>query len=275
MHLAMNEDLQHALLTCSHARKFWDAALARFDLKIPRLHPITWAKDILMDDMFAEKDRCKIITIMYSVWLSRNRWTHDQETYDPVNTVKRIHEMLALLEMPKGANTPTDGQCWRPPDPGWIKINTDAAISNESLKGGAGGVARSHVAFLGAWCKALEGVTDPMIAELLAVREGAIFARLRGYSHVIIESDCLEVVNLLSVRSNSRSIVAPILEEIGELVVGFVSFSIQHVRRTAIVPAHLCARRASTMDGTDSWLISSPSFLIPSLLEDCNRMLLW
>ena len=34
--LAMNEDLQHALLTCSHARKFWDAALARFDLKIDR-----------------------------------------------------------------------------------------------------------------------------------------------------------------------------------------------------------------------------------------------
>ena len=76
-------------------------------------------------------------------------------------------------------------------------------------------------------------------------------------------------------RINSRSIVAPILEEIGELVVGFVSFSIQHVRRTANVPAHLCARRASTMDGTDSWLISSPSFLILSLLEDCNRMLLW
>ena len=271
--LAKNEDLQHALLTCSHAKKFWDAALERFDIKMPALHPHTWAADILMDERFKSDERCRIITIMYYVWSSRNRWTHDREVFDPVQAVKWVHEMLALLELPKRKSTLAGGQCWRPPDAGWVKINTDAAISAPFSTGGAGGVARSHVAFLGAWCKPLDGVTDPMIAETLAVREGVLFARLRGYSHVVVESDCLEVVNLCTLRGNSRSIASPIIQEIGELAGTFVSFSIRHVGRVLNVPAHLCAKRASTLAGTESWLGESPDFLVPSLLDDCTRML--
>lgn len=43
-------------------------------------------------------------------------------------------------------------------------------------------------------------VTDPMTAEALSLRDGIIFAKLRGYSHVIMETDCLEVVNLWNTR---------------------------------------------------------------------------
>ena len=226
-----------------------------------------------MDERFTSDERCRIITIMYYIWSSRNRWTHDREAYDPAQAVKWVHEMLALLELPKKKSGVNTAQCWRPPDVGWVKINTDAAISSEFSKGGAGGVARSHVAFLGAWCKPLEGVTDPMIAEMLAVREGVLFARLRGYSYVVVESDCLEVVNLCTSRGNSRAVASPIIQEIRELAEIFVSFSIRHVGRNLNVPAHLCAKRASTVTGTDSWLDVSPEFLVPSLLDDCTRML--
>jgi hypothetical protein len=68
------------------------------------------------------------------------------------------------------------------------------------------------------------GVTNPLIAEVLALHDGVIFAKLRGLSHVVMETDCLEVVNLWSSRHIDRSIVAPILDEIGELVSSFVSF---------------------------------------------------
>ena len=66
---------------------------------------------------------------------------------------------------------------------------------SDSMTGGAGGVARFHQAFLGAWSKPLPGVSDPFVAELLALRDWVIFAQLRGYSHVIMEVDCLELVN--------------------------------------------------------------------------------
>lgn len=61
---------------------------------------------------------------------------------------------------------------------------------------GAGGVARSATALLGALCKPHPKVMDPLIAESLSPRDGVIFAKLRGYSHVVMETDCLEVVNL-------------------------------------------------------------------------------
>ena len=98
--------------------------------------------------------------------------------------IKRVHEDLSLLEIPGHRIASTSGQLWRPPEAGWIKINTDGSVFDDAPAGGAGGVARSHLAFLGAWCKQLPGVSDPFISELLALREGVIFAHLRGYSHV-------------------------------------------------------------------------------------------
>ena len=75
-----------------------------------------------------------------------------------------------------------------------VKINTDAALGMDSDNVGAGGVARSNNALLGAWCKPHLGVSDLFIGETLALRDGVMFANLRGFSHVIMETDCLEIV---------------------------------------------------------------------------------
>jgi hypothetical protein len=45
-------------------------------------------------------------------------------------------------------------------------------------KGGAGGVARSKSTYLGTWSKPLLEITDPLIVEALALREGVLFAHL-------------------------------------------------------------------------------------------------
>ena len=77
----------------------------------------------------------------------------------------------------------------------WL-INTDAALSMGSDKVGVDGVARSNTTLLGAWSKPHIGVADPFIGETLALQDGVIFANLPGFSHVIMETDCLEIVNL-------------------------------------------------------------------------------
>jgi hypothetical protein len=142
------------------------------------------------------------------------------------------------------------------------------------MKAGAGGVACSHLSFLGAWSKPLLGVTDPFIAELLALREGMIFAQLRGFSHVVMEIDCLELVNIWKSRGNSHSIATPILEELEEISASFASLTVTHIGRSCNVPAHQCARLACSLDGTESWIDSSPEFLRSCLRTDCNLMLL-
>ena len=102
------------------------------------------------------------------------------------------------------------GHGWRPPEAGLVKINTDGALNFPDGRGGAGGVARSPSTFLGAWCKPFIGVSDPLIIEAFSLREGVRFATLRGFQHVIMEVDCLELVMLWKTRHNSQSIVASI-----------------------------------------------------------------
>ncbi|KAI4965327.1 hypothetical protein ZWY2020_054797 [Hordeum vulgare] len=84
-----------------------------------------------------------------------------------------------------------------------------------------------------------------------------------------METDSLEMVNLWNNRHNSRSVVAPVINEIEELADGFHSFVIQHVSRSSNGPAHLCAQHACNVSVTESWLSETPSFLVSSLLADC------
>ena len=97
----MDEDLMHALVHCSHAKRFWEEARLLFDINLPRLHPNTWARDILCETRFSENDRATIITVMWAIWMSHNRRTHDQEIIDPAASVRCIREDLALLDIPR------------------------------------------------------------------------------------------------------------------------------------------------------------------------------
>lgn len=51
----------------------------------------------------------------------------------------------------------------------WVKINCDACVSSLQHKSGAGGIARTPTTFLAAWSKPYPDVTDPLIAEALAL----------------------------------------------------------------------------------------------------------
>ena len=72
--LAMDENLEHALIHCSHAKRFWAEAEALFDFHLPRLPPDTWSQGIICDSRFLDDERAKIITMMWAIWHSRNIW---------------------------------------------------------------------------------------------------------------------------------------------------------------------------------------------------------
>ena len=166
----------HALLNCIHARRFWNEAPQWLHVKRPDLHPLTWVKDVLCESLFSDSDRAKLVSIMWAIWTSRNNITHDKGEFDPVRSMKQIQEALAILELPQDHARILPGHGWRPLDDGWIKINIDGSIAMESRRGGVGGVARSPYAFKTAWCKPYYGITDPLLAEALALRDGVIFA---------------------------------------------------------------------------------------------------
>ena len=84
---------------------------------------------------------------------------------------------------------------WRPPEHDWVKINTDASVSLTKNKSGVGGLARTP-SFITAWSKPCPDVTDPLIAEAFALRHRVILAKLQGFLRVLVEIDCLEMVQL-------------------------------------------------------------------------------
>ena len=73
----------------------------------------------------------------------------------------------------------------------FILKNGEYLPFTHASKGGAGGVARSRLHYLGAWSKPYEGISDPLITEVLALRDGEIFAKLCGFKRVAMETDCL------------------------------------------------------------------------------------
>jgi hypothetical protein len=107
----------------------------------------------------------------------------------------------------------------------------------EARKGGGGGVARLASSFVAAWCKPYHGITDPLIAEVLALQDCVIYAQLRGFPDVVMKIGCLPIVNLRNSGCDCRSVVAPVLQEIVELVPSF-----NH-------PAYLCAKLACDLTG--------------------------
>jgi hypothetical protein len=85
---------------------------------------------------------------------------------------------------------------------------------------------------------------------------------------VVLETGCLEGVDLWKTRHDSPSVVTPILQDIGEFALSFTSFVIQHVSRSANHSAQLCAKLACTPDGIHSWLECIPNFLVVNVLVD-------
>jgi ribonuclease HI len=190
------------------------------------------------------------ISIMASIWDSRNRWSHDDEGYDPKNSVDFVAETLAMVHgLKKKKAKAINTECtWHGPPVGVIKLNSDGAIKSETGRAASGGVARDVDGFLSAWCRVYQGITDSLTIEALALWDAVVVASKQHYARISAETDSAELVRLWSERGNHRAMIGPILEEIYELSRGFSSFELVFVRRTANKAAHECARYACGHD---------------------------
>lgn len=118
---------------------------------------------------------------------------------------------------------------------------------------------------MAAWCKPYPGVTDPLVSGVLAMRDGVIFARLRCYEKVLLETDNLEMVNLwlrttlqdqwwrLTYQKLGRSLVLLLL----------FLFSLYTVQLIQLLTS--VQKLASTMATTECWLDSPSGVLVTSL----------
>jgi len=77
---AEEESLKHALLDCTVAKYFWEEVKLLTGVKVPMLHPLTWARDLIDPNVIAPKDAAVILCGSWALWMGRNKRRHGQAT---------------------------------------------------------------------------------------------------------------------------------------------------------------------------------------------------
>ena len=138
------ESIGHVLMNCTIAKLFWELTNQLTGVKLPRLHPVTWARDLLVHG--TAKERAIIICGMWSLWMQRNKRRHGEAGMPIRQAVLWVRDtafdLWQLMHPPKQSLPRSEQVGWMRPHQGWIKCNVDAAFYAENGRGATGGVLR-------------------------------------------------------------------------------------------------------------------------------------
>ncbi|KAF5468889.1 hypothetical protein F2P56_013000 [Juglans regia] len=102
---------------------------------------------------------------------------------------------------------------------------------------------------------------EPAFVELLAMLRGLQFSLHLGISKVVLESDCLLMVEALATSKDALSSQGNLLKEVRNLLSHLNEYQVQHVIRGGNQVAHFLAKHAWSVYDLEMWMGSVPSFL--------------
>ncbi|CAO2201990.1 unnamed protein product, partial [Urochloa humidicola] len=190
------------------------------------------------------EDSTLFVCCCWSLWTGRNARQHGRPAWSPYAAARYIAKMMEdlLIIHEKPIQTTRIRTPWKKPEPGPIKINTDAAFHITEGNGAT-------------------------------VRDGLSLARRCGVRQAVVESDSSVAIQLLRSPKGERSMVAGIWHDVQELANSFESLVFVHVRREANEAAHVCAKAAYSTMGVCEWLDHTPNFLVDVVARDCNQLI--
>jgi hypothetical protein len=136
-----------------------------------------------------------------------------------------------------------DNKRWIPPDHGWQSLSVDASFIKDTNSGSWGAVIRNHQGHinLSAWglipiCDGAESV------EAIACLEGIKLGINHVDSRLIVESDCVAVINKANSVEKDRSQTSSITADIQRLASMLPDVKFRHIDREQNKLAHELAR---------------------------------
>ena len=157
---------------------------------------------------------------------------------------------------------------WIKPMEGCVKLNVDAAFHAETLNGAVGAVLRDdRGGFIAASNGKLEHVADAATTEAFALRHGLLLAQQVGVTKMVVEADCLEVINTMNSGGFTATGAAAIYADCNVLIVGYTSVSFIHCPREANCVSHELARLAVS-NPPSLWVEEPPASIIRWLVDD-------
>ncbi|KAJ4702817.1 Ribonuclease H-like domain containing protein [Melia azedarach] len=146
---------------------------------------------------------------------------------------------------------------------GWLKLNVDAAVYKSNNKAGIGAVIKNSDGKLtAAAVKTTSYKGDVEIAEAEAIIFGVEVALEARLSPIIIESNSLNIVNMVNKKLHSSSEVCWLISDIQDTLVKNEKFVVSHIPGSCNVVAHNLAKCAFDFDKTMVWLEKIPNSIL-------------
>lgn len=268
-----DESISHTLFYCTMVRHLWMGCCCEEAANIGEESSfgeilLSWVNS---SDQKLSQRAC---FLAWSIWHRRNKWVFEQ-VKEPdnvfLNRVWRLVEDFGnYTEKIYGGTTPNSNpssSVWSPPPMGVIKVNVDAAVSEEGWVG-LGTVARNDKGeVMYAAVRRVRARWSPLIAECRAALFGLEQAQQHGLSEVILASDSASLVNKMSKNLFMFSLVDSVLEDISSVSCNFNSLRWAHVKRDGNSVAHHLAK-VVPFGEEQCWENHSPSEVSSYVLMD-------
>ena len=193
----------HTLFECEETQRMWYVSPLRLVVqKGENKYVKEWCEKlvkVIKEEFWWDLFWC----ILWEVWLRRNKWVFEQKKIMVEEVVRKainlVGEFNAASEKKKmqtqaKANEQTR---WKPPDAGQYKVNSDAAVFDDGTMGCEAVMRDDQGDVMAATDMLLDGRFEIDEAEALAARHALQIALEAGLRNLILESDCLKLVNHL------------------------------------------------------------------------------
>ena len=190
------------LCFCSRGTEVWNAS----KLSLPFIIRESWS----FVDTFSRLQNCweaqpgklkKWITICWGIWKSRNVVRHGDQRRTGLwvvrSSMKSLEEFQIANETPNQISS-DHTTTWKPPPPGWFKVNVDGALFSKTKQSGIGVIVRDEEGNVIVACsRKLDLPLGALKIEAKALEAGVQFAEEVGLRNVVFEGDSLLVINVV------------------------------------------------------------------------------
>ncbi|KAF7821907.1 reverse transcriptase [Senna tora] len=213
---------------------------------------------------------------IWEIWLARNALIFENISFDPSVVGKRaIFKVVEFFHL-IGSNldSPLLKEffiSWSPPPEGWLKLNVDGTCQGSPKLIAGGGLIRDS---LGNWIHGFTkffGQGNSILAELCAIYEGLNLAKSLHCEKLIVETDSLSAVNLISQNvCGNLHYLSTLIHNCKATLSAFSEVELCHIHREGNACADLWAKKALMENRPLLYFDSMPSFLSSCFMADIS-----
>ncbi|MQM13529.1 hypothetical protein Taro_046455 [Colocasia esculenta] len=235
--------------------------------------------------------RCTFMAVLWEIWCSRNRARfqgNDMSVQHIINrsmlSIRAIcisakfqkipQSWLATLRQYNSGNGNMNAMVpkivrWLTPPPGRLKLNVDGAFKMTANEAGGGGILRDHKGnMVCAFANPYHELKTSLHAEALALRDGLLMCCSRGAHDVLVETDSLNLVHIVTGQLPRPWDLSLILQKVA-VITNRAKAEITHVPREGNKVADCLAEFAFScvhLNTWDSWAN------LPTIVKDTYHL---